>query len=215
VRFATSPSALGETLSLTLSHQWARGFAGRMAGMVLGFAVMSIAQPAQANIAHSPLIIQSQNPAASTARTEPSLVHLPGRASLRGVRSCRRCLWASPERTTSPFDAKNRLLSSTTVGEGSTTNTWNPDGTLRAVTHSNGTQSSYQYDRAQRLTSITHMQSGATTLGFVYQYDRNGNRLSEVKTQSAINGQAGSITTTVYQNRRQTDIFSWRMLASI
>ena len=32
-RIASNPNAVGKTLSLTLSHQWARGFAGRMAGL--------------------------------------------------------------------------------------------------------------------------------------------------------------------------------------
>ncbi|MGD9584544.1 MAG: RHS repeat domain-containing protein [Lysobacterales bacterium] len=50
----------------------------------------------------------------------------------------------------------------------------------------------------QRIQAITHTQNGATTLAFAYQYDTNGNRRQETRTQSAINGQAGSVQTTSY-----------------
>ncbi|MGD9584546.1 MAG: RHS repeat-associated core domain-containing protein, partial [Lysobacterales bacterium] len=96
------------------------------------------------------------------------------------------------------FDAQNRLLSSTTAGEGSTTTRWNKNGTLQSIDHGNGSSTRYQYDRAQRIQEITHTQNGATTLAFAYQYDANGNRSQETRTQSAINGQAGSVQTTTY-----------------
>ncbi|MGE3298633.1 MAG: RHS repeat-associated core domain-containing protein, partial [Porticoccaceae bacterium] len=100
--------------------------------------------------------------------------------------------------TQQTFDAQNRLLSSTTAGEGSTTTRWNKNGTLQSIDHGNGSTTRYQYDRAQRIQEITHTQNGATTLAFSYDYDQNGNRSQETRTQSAINGQAGSITTTTY-----------------
>ncbi|MGE3298335.1 MAG: RHS repeat-associated core domain-containing protein [Porticoccaceae bacterium] len=110
--------------------------------------------------------------------------------------------------TQQTFDAQNRLLSSTTAGEGSSTHRWNKNGTLQSIDHGNGSTTRYQYDRAQRIQEITHTQNGATTLAFVYTYDRNGNRIGEVKTQSAINGQAGSITTTTYAYDRDDRLIS-------
>ncbi|MGE3298671.1 MAG: RHS repeat domain-containing protein, partial [Porticoccaceae bacterium] len=100
--------------------------------------------------------------------------------------------------TQQTFDAQNRLLSSTTAGEGSTTTRWNKNGTLQSIDHGNGSTTRYQYDRAQRIQEITHTQNNATTLAFSYDYDQNGNRSQETRTQSAINGQAGSIQTTSY-----------------
>ncbi len=105
---------------------------------------------------------------------------------------------AGNKTSTQTFDAYNRIESTATPGEGSTTNTWNKDGTLRSVTHANGTQSNYQYDRAKRVTGISHSHDSAVTLSFAYTYDKNGNRKTETRTQSAIAGQAGSITTTTY-----------------
>lgn len=95
------------------------------------------------------------------------------------------------------FDAFNRLTSTTNI-EGTTSYTWRPDGLLSTISRANGVHSAYQYDRAKRITSLTHSRNGATTAGFVYTYDRNGNRSKEVLTVAAINGQAGSITTTDY-----------------
>ncbi len=95
------------------------------------------------------------------------------------------------------FDAFDRLTSITNI-EGTTSYTWQDDGLLSTISRANGVYSAYQYDRAKRVTSITHSRNGATTSGFVYNYDLNGNRTKEVVTVAAISGQAGSITTTDY-----------------
>ena len=115
---------------------------------------------------------------------------------------------AASKVTSQTFDDFNRVKTTTTAGEGTTTNVWNKDGTLQSISRSNGTQSNYQYDRAKRVTSIAHTKAGATTLSFVYAYDPNGNRTQEIKTQSAISGQGGSVTTTVYGYDRDDRLIS-------
>lgn len=99
--------------------------------------------------------------------------------------------------TRQTFDAFNRLTSIANI-EGTTTYTWLKDGLLSTISRANGVHSAYQYDRAKRVTSLTHSRNGATTSSLVYSYDLNGNRTKEVLTVAAMNGQAGSITTTDY-----------------
>ncbi|MDZ4819533.1 MAG: DUF2235 domain-containing protein [Planctomycetota bacterium] len=99
--------------------------------------------------------------------------------------------------TNQTFDAFNRLKSITNI-EGTTNYSWQKDGLLSTISRANGVHSAYQYDRAKRITSLTHSRNGATTSSFVYSYDLNGNRTKEVLTVAAINGQVGSITTTDY-----------------
>lgn len=96
------------------------------------------------------------------------------------------------------FDAHNRLTSITNL-EGTTDYTWNKDDTLSAISRASGVHSGYQYDRARRITSIVHSRNGATTLAFTFRYDLNGNRTQQIKTQSAMSGQGGSIETTDYR----------------
>ncbi|NJS37386.1 MAG: RHS repeat protein [Brachymonas sp.] len=100
--------------------------------------------------------------------------------------------------TQQAFDARNRLISFTN-SEGSTTQTWYADDTLASITQPGGVRTDYTYDQAKRITEITHKQNGAITLSFEYNYDHNGNRTQEIKTQAAINGSGAQIQTTHYQ----------------
>jgi len=99
--------------------------------------------------------------------------------------------------TNQTFDAFNRLIRITNA-EGTTIYTWYPNDVLETITRADGTRSFYTYDRAKRITALTHSRDGAVTLGFTYRYDRNGNRIEQIRTQSAMSGQAGSIRTTAY-----------------
>ncbi len=96
--------------------------------------------------------------------------------------------------TQQTFDELNRLTSIANI-EGTTTYTWTRSGQLSTISRANGVHSAYQYDSAKRITSLTHSRGGATTSSFVYTYDANGNRTREVLTVAAMEGQAGSITT--------------------
>ena len=99
--------------------------------------------------------------------------------------------------TSQTFDAHNRLTQISSA-EGTTLYTWRADSTLGEIIRGDGTRSTYQYDQAKRISSLTHFRDGAVTLTFNYQYDRNGNRTEQIRTQSAMSGQAGSIRTTIY-----------------
>ncbi len=47
--------------------------------------------------------------------------------------------------------------------------------------YSNGAESLYQYDYADRINSIVHRKDGAEIESYRYQYDKNGNRCEEIR----------------------------------
>ncbi|MGE0454257.1 MAG: RHS repeat domain-containing protein [Vicinamibacteria bacterium] len=100
-------------------------------------------------------------------------------------------------RTEYGYDGKNRLASATTdfdTPQAATTSYlyW-PDDLLKEVRYANGTTATHAYDRADRLTSLSNTTaSGSVVSSYVYGYDANGNRLSQVET----NG--GATETTSY-----------------
>ncbi|MBK7144305.1 MAG: RHS repeat protein [Xanthomonadales bacterium] len=89
--------------------------------------------------------------------------------------------------TTNTFDAHNRLFTSSDVG-GTTTNTWNADGTLARITQANGVETVYAYDGAKRITSITHRKNGIATLTFGYDYDGARQSHRGNRTEAALPG---------------------------
>ncbi|MBK7144295.1 MAG: RHS repeat-associated core domain-containing protein [Xanthomonadales bacterium] len=99
--------------------------------------------------------------------------------------------------TTHTYDAHDRLFTSSDVG-GTTTNTWNADGTLARITQANGVETVYAYDGAKRITSITHRTNGIATLTFGYDYDGRGNRREEQRIEAALPGQAARTITTTH-----------------
>ncbi|MGE0454278.1 MAG: RHS repeat-associated core domain-containing protein [Vicinamibacteria bacterium] len=100
-------------------------------------------------------------------------------------------------RTEYGYDGKNRLASATTdfdTPQAATTSYlyW-PDDLLKEVRYANGTTATHAYDRADRLTSLSNTTAtGSLVSSYVYGYDANGNRLSQVET----NG--GATETTSY-----------------
>jgi len=93
------------------------------------------------------------------------------------------------------YDAQNRLETVSIPspppggegeGEGSlTTYAYYPDDLLRTITYPNGVVATHLYDKADRLTSLAHMKDAAAISSYVYGYDPNGNRLSQVETNGA------------------------------
>jgi len=95
------------------------------------------------------------------------------------------------------YDSRNRLISAAT-GNGATTYVYTGDSKQETVTYPNNTVTRYEYDNADRLTSVINEQATANTVisSFAYNYDLNSNRTQQVETQ---NGFASSqVQTTDY-----------------
>ena len=67
-----------------------------------------------------------------------------------------------------------------------------PDSLKKTVTNPNGTSSTYSYDDADRMETITHDGPGGVVSAYVYEYDPNGNRTQQIETN------AGRTETTLY-----------------
>ncbi|MBK8287028.1 MAG: RHS repeat protein [Ahniella sp.] len=109
---------------------------------------------------------------------------------------------------TSSFDAANRPQVAQ-APDGTSTLSWNPDGTLKTLTHSNGTQTRYGYDEAKRIKLIEHLRGGAAFLNLSYEYDANGNREEERRIESGLPGQGSRAIVSSYgldDDDRLTDV---------
>ncbi|NJN00130.1 MAG: RHS repeat protein [Aquincola sp.] len=72
------------------------------------------------------------------------------------------------------YDARQRLISSSTAGETTVYEYW-PTGLLRRVTQPDGSFQAYGYDDAHRLVSVTDNLGNSVT----YTLDNLGNRTTE------------------------------------
>jgi len=93
--------------------------------------------------------------------------------------------------TSYTYDGQNRLSSALTAG-GLVSYTYFPDDLLRTVRYPSGVVATHAYDRADRLVLLANARGPSVVSSYVYTYDRNGNRLSQVET----NG--GTAETTTY-----------------
>ena len=89
--------------------------------------------------------------------------------------------------TTYTFDGRNRLKTASASG-GVTTFTYYPDGKQNTVTYPNGTEMKHTYHPSDRVKTITNKvsSSGALISSYAYEYDRNGNRTSQVEIQNGV-----------------------------
>ncbi len=108
-----------------------------------------------------------------------------------------RTLVASAQGTTTyTFDSRNRLEKAISGGE-ETTYAYFQTGEVKRVTYPNGTQTNNTIDDVGRVKSITNSKiaDGSLISSFAYDYDRNGNRDSQVEIQNGFaNGQQEVIT---------------------
>ena len=94
------------------------------------------------------------------------------------------------------YDALNRVSSVLVPGSGATTYEYFANSRLRQVNYPNGTSASYTYDSANRTKRIENRHNTtALVSSFEYDYDTNGNRISQVETRG---GQAPETTTYTY-----------------
>ncbi|MCP4426954.1 MAG: RHS repeat protein, partial [Chloroflexi bacterium] len=84
---------------------------------------------------------------------------------------------------TSTFDGDRRLLTVTAWDGGITSYDYDSIGRMITMTLPNGIQSSALYNRANRLTQISHTAPGNLLLG-QYQYQLDGNGLAEIVTET-------------------------------
>ena len=83
------------------------------------------------------------------------------------------------------YDAHNRLQSVTLPGQTEPVDyTWAADGLLKRVAYPNGMKRDYNYDTADRLTSINNHISATESDEFDYGYDANSNRTTETRKQN-------------------------------
>src|ERR1051325_9937296 len=75
----------------------------------------------------------------------------------------------------------NRLDVATLPGGRQVNHDWTVDGLLSKVDYGNGMSRVYNYDNADRVTSILNTHSASETEEFVYSYDANSNRESETR----------------------------------
>lgn len=83
--------------------------------------------------------------------------------------------------TSYTYDDQNRLATVTT-SLGTSTYTYFGDGLLETLTEPDGSVATHSYDLADRLLSITHAKDSTPIASYVYTYDENGNRLTQVET---------------------------------
>ncbi|AVP98751.1 hypothetical protein C7S18_16835 [Ahniella affigens] len=98
---------------------------------------------------------------------------------------------------TQTFDEANRVLAASS-NDGLSSMSWRTDGRLESINHSNGVESFWQYDSAKRLTQIAYSKNSVATLTLQYNYDSNGNRIGETRTEAALPGQSARSRQTIY-----------------
>jgi RHS repeat-associated protein len=105
-----------------------------------------------------------------------------------------RTLLVDPDnkRTVYGYDELNRLETLTLDDQQSVIYEYFPDGLKKTVTNPNGTVSTYLYDAADRMDTITHVGPTGTISSYAYFYDANSNRERQVETN------AGRTETTEY-----------------
>ncbi len=92
---------------------------------------------------------------------------------------------ASNKQTRYVYDALNRLQSVTLPGQATTVDyTWAADGLLKRVAYPSGMERDYNYDPADRLTSVNNHISSTESDEFAYSYDANSNRANETRKQN-------------------------------
>jgi RHS repeat-associated protein len=114
-------------------------------------------------------------------------------------------------RTEYTFDELNRLETLTLDDGQAVTYEYFPDSLKKTVTNPNGTVSTYLYDAADRMTSISHVGPSGVISAYDYDYDPNSNRERQVEQN------AGRTETTEYTydfvNRLKTVTYPDRAVA--
>jgi RHS repeat-associated protein len=94
--------------------------------------------------------------------------------------------------TTYTFDSRNRIKTATVDGL-VTVYAYYPDGKEDTITHPNGTEVKYTYHPSNRVETVTHWARPSIISSYSYEYDKNGNRISQIELQD------GLTETTTYQ----------------
>jgi RHS repeat-associated protein len=98
---------------------------------------------------------------------------------------------AANKQTKYVYDPHNRLQTVTLPGQSSGQSssvdyTWAADGLLKKVAYPSGMKREYDYDPADRLTSINNHINSTESDEFVYDYDANSNRKTETRSQNGL-----------------------------
>jgi RHS repeat-associated protein len=91
---------------------------------------------------------------------------------------------SAAKETSYGYDAKNRLVTVQMTGNRLATYAWKADGLLDKVTYPSGVLCEYNYDDADRLTSVKNSINATDNEEFVYSYDKNSNREKETRKQN-------------------------------
>ncbi|MEW6207471.1 MAG: hypothetical protein AB1631_03835 [Acidobacteriota bacterium] len=83
--------------------------------------------------------------------------------------------------TSYSYDPMNRLSLVTMSGGRSASYRWKADGLIEQVSYSTGMTREWSYDQADRLVSIKNSFSAEESEEYIYGYDKNSNRASEIR----------------------------------
>ncbi len=108
------------------------------------------------------------------------------------------------------YDSRNRLIAAITEN-GPSTYQYTGDSKQQQVSYANGTVTRYTYDDADRILSATNEFSGLSTgviSSFIYTYDANSNRTSQVETQNGFASSQQQTTEYTYDNTNRMTGFT-------
>jgi RHS repeat-associated protein len=87
--------------------------------------------------------------------------------------------------TTYTFDSRNRIKTATADGL-VTAYTYSPDGKKDIITYPNATEVKYTYHPSNRIETVTHRTGPSVISSYSYDYDKNGNRISQTELQDGL-----------------------------
>ncbi|MGO8989042.1 MAG: RHS repeat-associated core domain-containing protein [bacterium] len=84
------------------------------------------------------------------------------------------------------YNSRNWLFTARDNESRTTSYTYYPDGKKDTITYPNNTSAKYTYKPTNRIETITHKSGASTISSFAYDYDKNGNRISQTEVQSGV-----------------------------
>jgi RHS repeat-associated protein len=87
--------------------------------------------------------------------------------------------------TTYTLDSRNRIKTAT-ADPLVTVYTYYPDGKKDSITYPNGTEVKYTYHASNRVETVTHRAGSSIISSYSYEYDQNGNRISQIELQNGV-----------------------------
>ncbi len=110
--------------------------------------------------------------------------------------------------TTYTYD-KNSRLKTVTNGTQTVTLTYDDAGRRTSLTYPNGVVTSYGYDHANRLLTIGHVKTPTTIEALTYTYDKNGNRITQLRQNAAASNLPTAVAATNIAYYAANELTRW------